>query len=169
MTRILAALLALVFTSTTVAAADAAKVLVAPFNEISDGAKREWVGRAIQQSLVAELSRLPDVSPVNGKPEIGVIDDVDEAVRAAGGAGTPYVVFGAYQLVEQELRVTGQVVEASGGAVLGGIKATGNLRDLFGVEDIVAAQVKRALTNKLGPPTTQPAEALAERTTVEPT
>src|SRR5687768_7174614 len=104
MTRILA-LLAVICISGPALAADAAKVLVASFAEISDDTKRDWVGRAIQQSLVAELSRLPIVTPISAKPEVGVIDDVEESVRAAKGAGTPYVVFGAYQLVEQELRV----------------------------------------------------------------
>ena len=49
--------------------------------------QRDWVGRAIQQSLVAELSRLPIVTPISAKPEVGVIDDVEESVRAAKGAG----------------------------------------------------------------------------------
>src|SRR5688572_12985329 len=167
MTRIVAAaLLAVLTIASGSRAADAPKVLVAPFTEISDGPKREWISRAIQQALVAELARVPLVSPMNAKVEVKA-DDAQAAAAAAKDAGAAFAVFGAYQLVEQELRVTGQVLDAGSGAVLGGIKATGNLRDLFGVEDIVAAQVKRALTSKLAP-TTQPAEPLAERTTIEP-
>src|SRR5688572_22936387 len=169
MTRTVAATLLAILTITHAArAADAPKVLVAPFTEISDGAKREWVGRAVQQALVAELARLSIVSPINA-PADAKVDDAESAIAAAKSAGAAYVVFGAYQLREQELRITGQVLDAAGGDVLGGIKATGNVRDLFGVEDIVAAQVKRALTAKLAPATTRPAEPLAERTTVEPT
>jgi TolB-like protein len=169
MARILLAFLALSLFGIPVSAADAPKVLVTAFAEISDGPKRDWIARAIQQALVAELARLPIVSPVNAEAETPAIDDAEAAIQAAKAAGAAYVVFGSYQLVEQELRITGQVLEAADGIVLGGIKATGNLRDLFGVEDIVAAQVKRALSAKLAPSTTQPSDDLAERTTIEPT
>lgn len=168
MTRILPILLTLALLSPLASAADAPKVLIAPFTEISEGPQRAWIARAFQQALVAELSRLPLVTPV--RPESGAsgIDDPKTAAEAARAVDAAFAVYGAYQLVEQELRVTGQVLDVASGDAIGGIKATGNLRDLFGIEDIVAAQVKRALTAKLDPSTTQPADTLAERTIVEP-
>lgn len=128
------------------------KVLVVPLTEVSDGAKRDWLGRAMHQSMLAELSRLGFVDPITAKNvEPATVADLDAATKAGKDAGAAFVVFGSYQIVDDELRVTGQIADVSTGKAAGGIKATGNVRDLFGVEDVVAAQLKKTLTDAVKP------------------
>jgi TolB-like protein len=117
------------------------RVVVLPFEGVGpeQGAKG-WVARAIQQNLMTELSRTNSVKPVAGTAAAG---DQEAALKA--GAGAKYVVFGSYQVVESDLRITGQVLDVEKKEAVAGLKATGTLRDLFGLEDVIAAQVKKAL------------------------
>jgi len=119
----------------------AAKVLVLPFESIGPEPK-EWIARALTQNLMAELARVQSVEPVAGTAPP---TDQEAAVRVAQATGARFVVFGSYQAVESELRITGQVVDVETKQAVAGLKATGTLRDLFGLEDTIASQVKRAL------------------------
>lgn len=132
---------------------DATQILVLPFAEVSDGGKRDWIGRAMHQSMLAELARLRFVEPLspNGAAATDLPTEPEAAARAGKDAGAAYVVFGSYQIIEDDLRVTGQIIDVATGKVAGGIKATGNVRDLFGVEDIIAAQLKRELAAAIKP------------------
>jgi TolB-like protein len=153
-------------------AAGPAKVLLLPF-EPAGPAEKQWIAKAIQQNLVAELSRVNTVQPVTGDQTAGTLD---AAVKAAADAGADYVVFGSYQAVEGDLRVTGQVVDLSTKQIVSGLKSTGTLRDLFGIEDVIANQVKRSLPQPVAvaqpemlkqPPAAPPAAVEVERPAVQ--
>jgi TolB-like protein len=137
---ILASMFLLVIGSAAVAQE---KVLVLPFEAVGpEQGQKGWVARALQQNLMAELSRAGSVKPASATAAAG---DQEAAIRAGEAAGAKYVVFGTYQSVESDLRITGQVVDVSTKQAIAGLKATGTLRDLFGLEDTIAAQVKKAL------------------------
>jgi TolB-like protein len=126
---------------TSVYAAAPARVLLLPFDSVGDSPK-PWVAKAVQQNLVAELSRFSSVTPVTGESTAA---DLKAALGLAEKAKADYVVFGSYQAVEGDLRITGQVVDTLKKETVAGLKATGNARDLFGLEDVIANQVKRSL------------------------
>src|SRR5687768_12094738 len=118
-----------------------AKVLLLPFESAGE-AEKAWVAKAVQQNLVAELSRVNSVKAVTATD---AAKDQEAALKAAQDAKADYVVFGSYQAVNGDLRITGQVLDANKKEAVAGLKATGTLRDLFGMEDVIANQVKRAL------------------------
>jgi TolB-like protein len=135
-------MVALMLVSGSVAyAAGQAKVAVLPF-DAAGPADKGWIAKAVQKNLMAELSRVNSVQPVAGTVSAA---DQDAALKAATEAGADFVVFGTYQVVEADLRLTGQVVEVATKKSVAGLKSTGSLRDLFGLEDVIANQVKRAL------------------------
>jgi TolB-like protein len=139
---ILAAIMLVAFGSVVLAQeAKPAKVLVLPFESIGPEPK-DWIARALEQNLMAELARVPSVEPVAGTTSAG---DQEAALKAATAAGAKFVVFGSYQAVDSDLRMTGQVIDVETKQALAGLKATGTLRDLFGLEDTIASQVKKSL------------------------
>jgi TolB-like protein len=107
MKRLIAAITLLM--GTTAFAAAPAKVLLLPFDPVGDGAK-PWIAKAVQQNLIAELSRVNSVTPATG--EAGVAN-LNAAVTLGENAKADYVVYGTYQTVEGDLRITGQVVDVS--------------------------------------------------------
>jgi TolB-like protein len=115
--------------------------LLLPF-ESAGPAEKPWVAKALQQNLLAELSRVNSVQAITADQPA---KNLNEAAKIAEGAGADFVVFGSYQAVDGDLRITGQVVDVAKRQAVAGLKATGTLRDLFGMEDVIANQVKRAL------------------------
>lgn len=129
-------------TSATPSAADA-RVLVLPFTPAA-GTNFAWVGRAVQQDLVADLSRSTRTAvdaPANVQPAA----DAAGAVAQGRQAGASIVVFGQFQSAGPSMRLTGQVLDVTTGRPVGGLTATGPADDLFPLEDQVAWQVLHAL------------------------
>lgn len=139
MNRLFAAIVLLM--GTTAYAAAPARVLTLPFESVGESAK-PWIAKAVQQNLQAELTRLGSVTPISGET---AVSDLNAAVHAGENAKADIVVFGSYQTVEGDLRITGHVVDVVKKESIAGLKATGTQRDLFGLEDIIANQVKRTL------------------------
>ena len=132
------------------------KLIILRFAQLDDRAGTAWIGRAVQQSLLAEASRLPAIAPAapgdTSKPAVSMTDP-EQAVAYAKAAGARFIIIGGYQSADAELRLTGQVIDADSNQVLGGLKATGTPRDLFGMEDTLASQMRRILAAKISPAT----------------
>jgi TolB-like protein len=128
------------------------KVLILPMARISGdqtGQQADWIAKAVQQSLVAEVARTTAAQPVAPAAASGVIDP-EAAVRSAREAGARYVVFGSYQVLESDLRITAQVLEVETGNSIGALKATGSVRELFSMEDALGSQLARMLPRREG-------------------
>jgi len=110
------------------------RVVVLPFEVMGDvGTTRAWVGRAVQQSLVADLSRVGNV----------VVDASDPSTSATN-TSADFVVEGSVQQIGQDLRIVGRVTDSKSGKVVS-LKSTGAMRDLFSLQDTLATQARRAL------------------------
>jgi TolB-like protein len=133
--------LSMMLMGTVAMAAGPAKVLLVPFDSVGP-VEKEWVAKALQQNLIAVLRRVNSFQRVTCAGGVG---GLEAALTAGGDGGADYVVFGSYQAVEGDLRITGQVVEVSKRQAVAGLKSTGSQRDLFGMEDVISNQVKRAL------------------------
>ncbi|HSZ58206.1 MAG TPA: hypothetical protein VK797_21255 [Tepidisphaeraceae bacterium] len=118
-------------------------VLVLPFVPPA-GANLDWAGKGIQQNLIAELSpnlRGEAVSPAN----LPATDDAATALKAGRENHAPVVIFGGTQLLGKQIRATGQVLDVNNAKLLGTLKATGSLDDLFRLEDRLAGQALQSL------------------------
>lgn len=125
-------------------------VLLLPFAELDRNGGMDWVGPAVQQNLLNELTRQPRIVPKTAPAGAQSPVDLDGAQKAGETADTGLVIFGTYQATETELRLTGQVLETRTGKLLGSLKATGPIRDLFALEDDVAGQARRLIEKHLG-------------------
>jgi len=133
------------------------KMLVIPFAQIGNTSGHEWVGAAIHESLMNEAEGNIEVQPVALDHPLAR-GDMPQVTAAAKGTGAALVVFGAYQYSDSQLRVTGEIVDVNYGRVLGTLKATGPLTDLFKIEDSLASQMETALPQ---PPASAPVVANA--------
>ena len=120
------------------------KVLVIPFAQIGNTTGHEWVGAALQESLMNEAEGNTEIQPIALNRPLAR-GDMPQVTVAAKGTGAALVVFGAYQYSDSQLRVTGEVVDVNAGRVIGTLKATGALVDLFKIEDSLTGQLEAAL------------------------
>ena len=159
MRSILSILIALIMATTVRSAEPQAQqqaaaptaVLVLPFTMLGGDGKYEWIGQGIQQNLQAELGRtgLDVVGTLTVKPmnmlAVQPKDEVDAALKAAAEARADVVIFGNYQVSENDLRITGRIIDVASGQNVGFIKVNGTVRDVLGLEDQVAAQTLNAM------------------------
>lgn len=120
--------------------ADAAKISVAvtPFEVLGTGG-HEWMGRAMQEGLATAI---PHGVIVAGLPPA----DAAGALTMTRAAGADVVVFGTIQVVENQIRVSGQIISNRTGQPLGTLHDEGSERDLFRIEDSLAARIGRILS-----------------------
>jgi TolB-like protein len=132
----------ILLTLCAVAAADEGGVVVAPFEPVTEIQGNNWIGRAIQQNLLMELGR-GKLWTAAGTAK--AVKDAEQAKQAGQDGRAAYVVYGSYQVVDSSLRITGQILHLESNKIVGGLKTTGTMRDLFAMEDDIAEQARRIL------------------------
>lgn len=120
----------------------AGSVLVLTPAVLNRDSELAWIGPAIQQSIVTDLSRhLPDPVLMSANSAVGQ----GEAIAVGKQASVPKVISGSVQIIGDQIRFTGGIVDVKGGRVIAPLKATGRLSDLFEMEDQLSGQASRAL------------------------
>jgi TolB-like protein len=125
----------------------APRVMVFPFAPIGNPGSYEWIGTGIQQSLLVEVNRPGSIAwtvPVSAPATQPIANPVADAARS----GATIAVFGNFQIIDDEIRVTGQTIDTGNGQVLVALKATGPIHDLFKVEDQLDVQLQQALPHE---------------------
>lgn len=130
------------------------QVLVTRFTALTHEAA-EWIGKAVQGDLVADLSRLSGTSVRSVEASF---DSPLKAIAAANDQDAQQVLIGSYQVMEGNLRISGRLLEASTGATIGTVSAQGQLRDLFALEDELSGQLKKLIVPAAAAPATQPVQ-----------
>ncbi len=128
----------------------------------------DWISRAMQQSVLADLSRPTTGRPLQAISDSAAVNSTNDAIEAGKKANAKYVVVGNYQLVEPSLKVTGQIIDVESGKVVGGLKSTGSVRDLFDMQDRIAGQVRFAIANDRLAGKTSPQPAIAAKPEAPP-
>lgn len=124
----------------------APSVLVLPFTPAENAGANDWIGKGIQQSLLADLSGTPGVAVTFSTAQPGqAAHQPADSLAVAAQAGASVAVVGTYQTVDNQIRITGVVYDVASGKDLGGIKVTGPMTDLFKLEDALNDQVLRVL------------------------
>ena len=131
------------------------KVVIVPFESLGNADRRDWVVRALQESFSTEAARLGGLfvfsapAPADQKIDTAAARDI---ARTYSG---DLVILGSCQFAETGVRITGQIINVKTGESVAGLKASGDMRDLFSLEDQLTGQMSRALR----PPKTQLAQA----------
>jgi TolB-like protein len=115
------------------------KVLVLPFVSLNQAEFQPWLGRSIQQSVLADLMMSAPGRALSGDV---AAKDADAALDAARTAGAQYVVRGNYVSAGDDVRVTGEVLDVNTAKAVGALKATGPFNNVFAIEDELAAQIR---------------------------
>jgi TolB-like protein len=124
-------------------ASSQARVLVIPFLTLNLPSDKQWIGKAVQETLIADLGRATGYSPIAFPGQI-IVEDNATAVRLArelDGGAAAYAVRGSAQFVNNEVRLTAQLIDARTGDTLATSIVTGKFDDLLKLEDDLAGQL----------------------------
>ena len=123
-------------------------VAIVPFVNLTGDPGDDWIGVGIAESLATGLlggysviwdTRVSDTaSGANGR---GGESATNWPLEVGRGLGARYAVSGAYQRRGEVIRITGQFVDVTTGAVVASAKVDGALDDLFSLQDRVVEEL----------------------------
>lgn len=119
------------------------KLLILPFASVTNADRDAWIGRAISEALTSDLSIDRALSVSTDKNH--TVDNVNDAIAAAKQVGAQAVVYGTFQNVGENVRMTGQIVDVETAKAISGITATGPLQELFTLQDSLVHQIELRL------------------------
>ena len=150
-----------------------ARIVVLPFRNISGDPDIGWVGDGIAEALTTDLQALADGEVIGrdgvtaalrglGLPDADALSRAD-ALALGRRAGARWLVHGAYQRVNGQIRVTARIVDCETGAVVRANRVDGLLEDLFALQDRILPGL-----GWTGEPPAAPVRASGNATAVSP-
>ena len=122
---------------------------VTPFVNITGNKEFDWLSIGISECLCTKLASLPYLTLVERarlsealkEIEMGQMGLIDEATAAKTGqmAGAEELVVGSYQIVGEKIRIHARFVDVDEGKIKKTAEATGNMDQIFDLQDQIAA------------------------------
>ena len=126
-------------------------VAVLPFRNLEANPANDYIASGLTEELIGRLARLPELSvAARGLTDAyrgGV--DLREVARATGAA---VVVEGGVRSQQDRLRISARLVRAETGATLWSETYDRPARDIFAIQEEIAASVANALRVRVRPP-----------------
>ncbi len=134
----------------------AKNIAVLPFQNLTQDAGKNWIGAGFSETLTTKLSNVKSINMIERQQLMKILDElkfqmagyVDEktAVEVGKMHGVDVMVLGSYQLMENTLRVSARFVDVETGKILKTTEATGNLKDVFLLQDEIAFNLMDSLS-----------------------
>jgi len=122
------------------------RVEVFPFTAVSaPPAAQDWTGRGIQEDLQSDVSRTGATLVLPQHP----VPPGADPIAVARQDSADLVVTGSYQIVDDQIRANGHLIDVASNTIVGGFSATGSQHDLFKVEDALGAQLRALLPRQM--------------------
>lgn len=120
-------------------------VAVLPFEDRGNTPGTDFLADGLPENVLHQLGRFPGLTVI-ARGSSFAFRDGDQDLRSVGRKlNVRYLLEGSVQTVGEQLRVTASLVDAETGASIWSMKFERTLRDVFAVEDEIAAEVARAM------------------------
>ncbi|HEX3356551.1 MAG TPA: hypothetical protein VHS31_06170, partial [Tepidisphaeraceae bacterium] len=105
----------------------------------------EWIGRVVQESLLTDAAKINMIHILDDQRP--GTTDLATARQMARDVHADLVLLGGYQTsTTDNLKITGQLLNASTNEVLATLQSTATIRDVLEMQDTLSRQLQRALT-----------------------
>ncbi len=133
----------------------AKNIAVMPFENITKDAEKNWIGAGFAETLTTKLCKVKEVNLLEREQLSKILDEikfqksglVDESTAVQTGKmyGVEVMVFGSYQVVGDTLRVSARFVNVETRKVIDTAETTGNIADIFKLQDNIAFSLMDSL------------------------
>lgn len=131
--------------ATPAAPLPARSVAVLAFEDRGSAEGTAFLAEGIPENVLHQLGRFPGLAVI-ARGSSFAFRDSDEDLRTIGRKlNVRYLLEGSVQTAGEQLRVTSSLVDTETGASIWSMKFERPLRDVFAVEDEIAAEVARAM------------------------
>jgi TolB-like protein/DNA-binding winged helix-turn-helix (wHTH) protein/Flp pilus assembly protein TadD len=121
-------------------------IAVLPFKNIGGKADEEYLGQGLAEVLITKLSNIKTIVVRPNSAVMKYGEASPEPKRIGSELNVEAVVMGHVQKVNENIRVTVQLVRASDGATLWAETFDDKFTNIFGVQDSIATQVTNSLS-----------------------
>jgi TolB-like protein/DNA-binding winged helix-turn-helix (wHTH) protein/Tfp pilus assembly protein PilF len=124
-------------------------IAVMPFEDLSPQSEQRYFVDGITHDLITDLSQQPGLQVISSNTTFAYRDtSIDERVIAKE-LGVRYLVRGAVQRSQEQLRVNARLLEAETGATLWAKRFTGAAATIFLIQDELVSGISRGLQQEL--------------------
>jgi len=126
-------------------------IALLPFENISPDKESDYFSNGLTEELILNLSRLKDIRVVS-RTSIMQYKGTGKDIQTIGKElGVRYILEGSVRKLQDDLRITAQLVDVETDAQLWAGKYKGKLSDVFDIQEQVSEQIVDALMVRLSP------------------
>ncbi len=126
-------------------------IALLPFENISPDKESDYFSDGLTEELILNLSRLENMRVVS-RTSIRQYKGTNKDIRTIGKElGVRYILEGSVRKLQDDLRITAQLVDVETDAQLWAGKYKGKLADVFDIQEKVSKQIIEALLVRLSP------------------
>ena len=126
-------------------------IAVLPFSNISPDKENEYFSEGLTEEIIANLSKLQMVRVVSRTSMMQYNRQGKTMKQIASDLAVQYILEGSVRKQGSDLRITTQLVDASQDVYLWSEKYRGTMKDIFDIQETVAAKIVKALKVRLTP------------------
>jgi DNA-binding NtrC family response regulator/TolB-like protein/Tfp pilus assembly protein PilF len=124
-------------------------IAVLPFRDLSGDPQQEYFGDGITEDIIAALSRIHWLFVISRTSTLVYKSRIADTRQIAKELDVRYVVTGTVRKVASQLRVTADLIDATGGNTIWAEHYDGVLADVFDFQDRITARIVGALESTL--------------------
>jgi adenylate cyclase len=124
-------------------------IAVLPFRDLSGDPQQEYFGDGITEDIIAALSRTHWLFVISRTSTLVYKSKIVDTREIAKELDVRYVVTGTVRKVASQLRVTADLIDATGGNTIWAEHYDGALADVFDFQDRITARIVGALESTL--------------------
>jgi TolB-like protein len=128
---------------------DRPSIAVLPFQNMSGDPEQEYFADGVVEEIITALSRFSGLFVIARNSSFTYKGRAVNVKEVGRELGVRYVLEGSVRKVAQQVRITGQLVDASSGAHIWAERFDGALDNIFGLQDRVTASVVGAISPKM--------------------
>lgn len=151
--------------ASSVSAANAISIAVLPFDNISGDASQEFFSDGMTEEITTVLAKIPDLRVV-ARQSASQFRGERKDLRAVGKAlGATHLIEGSVRKDGNRVRITAQLIRAADGTHVWADAYDRELKDVFAIQEDIAAAIAGALRTPLG---LKPGEQLVAGRDIDP-
>jgi TolB-like protein len=124
---------------------DTPALAVLPFATLSRGSTQESLSKGITEDLITELFGLVGVFVIDRQAMASTNGESAQVQQVGQQLGVQYVLAGSVRKVDNRVRITAQLVDATTGQYLWANRYDRELHDIFALQDEVTQRIVTAL------------------------
>ena len=126
-------------------------IAVLPFGNIGSDQETDYFAEGLAEELIINLSKLSEVNVVSRTNSIRYKGSEKDIRTIGRELGVRYIMEGTVRKFKDDLRISIQLIDVSGGMQLWGETFKGKLADVFDIQEKVSKEIVDALRLKLSP------------------